>query len=107
MKDRWFDEELSACRLGDARLNNRLHQLVEGLATGAARLPAVLAGESPAEAIHSLASQSYPAAAWGDLMTSHVKPPRPSLRPSCLLVPLTDQTGEALCPPAAPATLPT
>ena len=29
MEDRWFDEELSGCRLGDGRLDSRLRQLVE------------------------------------------------------------------------------
>ena len=29
MEERWFDEELSGCRLGDGRLDRRLRQLVE------------------------------------------------------------------------------
>ena len=34
MGGRWFDEELSGCRLGDGRLDSRLRQLVERLAIG-------------------------------------------------------------------------
>ena len=34
MEDRWFDEELSGCRLGDGRLDNRLRQLVERMEAG-------------------------------------------------------------------------
>ena len=34
MEDRWFDEELSGCRLGDGRLDSRLRQLVEQMESG-------------------------------------------------------------------------
>ena len=34
MEDRWFDEELSDCRLGDGRLDSRLRQLVERMDAG-------------------------------------------------------------------------
>ena len=34
MEERWFDEELSGCRLGDGRLDRRLHQLVERMEVG-------------------------------------------------------------------------
>ena len=34
MEDRWFDEELSGCRLGDGRLDSRLRQLVEQMKAG-------------------------------------------------------------------------
>ena len=34
MEDRWFDEELSGCRLGDGRLDSRLRQLVEQMEAG-------------------------------------------------------------------------
>ena len=34
MEDRWFDEELSGCRLGDGRLDIRLRQLVEQMGAG-------------------------------------------------------------------------
>ena len=34
MEDRWFDEELSGCRLGDGRLDSRLRQLVERMDAG-------------------------------------------------------------------------
>ena len=34
MEDRWFDEELSGCRLGDGRLDSRLRQLVECMDAG-------------------------------------------------------------------------
>ena len=34
MKDRWFDEDLSGCRLGDGRLDSRLRQLVEQMESG-------------------------------------------------------------------------
>ena len=34
MEDRWFDEELSGCRLGDGRLDRRLRQLVEQMEAG-------------------------------------------------------------------------
>ena len=34
MEERWFDEELSGCRLGDGRLNRRLYQLVERMDAG-------------------------------------------------------------------------
>ena len=34
MEDRWFDEELSGCRLGNGRLDSRLRQLVERMDTG-------------------------------------------------------------------------
>ena len=34
MEERWFDEELSGCRLGDGRLDRRLHQLVEQMEVG-------------------------------------------------------------------------
>ena len=34
MEDRWFDEELSGCRLGDGRLDRRLRQLVERMDAG-------------------------------------------------------------------------
>ena len=29
MEERWFDEELAGCRLGDGRLDRRLRHLVE------------------------------------------------------------------------------
>ena len=34
MEDRWFDEELSGCRLGDGRLDSRLRQLVARMDIG-------------------------------------------------------------------------
>ena len=34
MEDRWFDEELSGCRLGDGRLDSRPRQLVEQMEAG-------------------------------------------------------------------------
>ena len=34
MEDRWFDEELSGCRLGDGRLDSRLRQLVARMELG-------------------------------------------------------------------------
>ena len=34
MEERWFDEELSGCRLGDGRLDRRLRQLVERMEVG-------------------------------------------------------------------------
>ena len=34
MEDRWFDEELSGCRLGDGRLDSRLRQLVARMDAG-------------------------------------------------------------------------
>ena len=34
MEDRWFDEELAGCRLGDSRLDSRLRQLVEQMEAG-------------------------------------------------------------------------
>lgn len=34
MEERWFDEELSSCRLGDGRLDRRLRQLVERMEVG-------------------------------------------------------------------------
>ena len=34
MEERWFDEELSGCRLGDDRLDRRLRQLVERMDAG-------------------------------------------------------------------------
>ena len=34
MEERWFDEELSGCRLGDGRLDRRLRQLVERMDAG-------------------------------------------------------------------------
>ena len=34
MEERWFDEELSGCRLGDGRLDRRLYQLVERMDAG-------------------------------------------------------------------------
>ena len=34
MEERWFDEELAGCRLGDGRLDRRLRQLVERMGAG-------------------------------------------------------------------------
>ena len=34
MQDRWFDEELSGCQLGDGRLDSRLRPLVERMDAG-------------------------------------------------------------------------
>ena len=34
MEDRWFEEELAGCRLGDGRLDSRLRQLVEQMEAG-------------------------------------------------------------------------
>ena len=34
MEERWFDEELAGCRLGDGRLDSRLCRLVERMASG-------------------------------------------------------------------------
>ena len=34
MGDRWFEEELAGCRLGDGRLDSRLRQLVEQMEAG-------------------------------------------------------------------------
>ena len=34
MEERWFDEELAGCRLGDGRLDRRLRQLVERMEVG-------------------------------------------------------------------------
>ncbi|MDE0226187.1 MAG: IS4 family transposase [Gammaproteobacteria bacterium] len=34
MEERWFEEELSGCRLGDGRLDRRLRQLVERMEVG-------------------------------------------------------------------------
>ena len=34
MEDRWFDEELLGCRLGDGRLDSRPRQLVEQMEAG-------------------------------------------------------------------------
>ena len=34
MEQRWFDEELSGCQLGDGRLDSRLRQLVERMDAG-------------------------------------------------------------------------
>ena len=34
MEQRWFDVELSGCRLGDGRLDRRLRQLVERMEVG-------------------------------------------------------------------------
>ena len=34
MEERWLDEELAGCRLGDGRLDRRLRQLVESMDAG-------------------------------------------------------------------------
>ena len=34
MEDRWFEEELAGCRLGDGPLDRRLRQLVEQMEAG-------------------------------------------------------------------------
>ena len=34
MGDRWFEEKLAGCRLGDGRLDSRLRQLVEQMEAG-------------------------------------------------------------------------
>ena len=34
MEERWLDEELAGCRLGDGRLDRRLRQLVERMGAG-------------------------------------------------------------------------